>query len=188
MSNKSTLFINRKSISHFRTKKTKSVRVVQHSRTLLRGWWANSNIKLLLYYSNSNCSEKWNWRWSRYVVPYTGKRHNTSQAKIDAFQKISTWSEWQHDMIFDFWIICTTWLISMNILFDFWMICITWLVTPSPLHQPNRTHYISKPTSKIQPTHSWSILIASAHTINIQQKKTKTILMLTIMTIMYKMF
>jgi hypothetical protein len=24
---------------------------------------------------------------SRYVLPYTGKRHNTSQAKIDAFQK-----------------------------------------------------------------------------------------------------
>jgi hypothetical protein len=23
----------------------------------------------------------------RYVVPYTGKRHNTSQAEIDAFQK-----------------------------------------------------------------------------------------------------
>ncbi len=24
---------------------------------------------------------------SRYVVPYTGKRHNTSQAEIDALQK-----------------------------------------------------------------------------------------------------
>jgi hypothetical protein len=24
---------------------------------------------------------------SRYVVPYTGKRHSTSQAKIDTFQK-----------------------------------------------------------------------------------------------------
>ncbi len=67
-------------------------------------------------------------------MPYTGKRHNTSQAKIDAFHKISTWSEWKHDMIFDFWIICTTWLISMNTLFDFWMICITWLVTPSTEH------------------------------------------------------
>jgi hypothetical protein len=36
-------------------KKTKSVRVVQHSRRLLRGWRANCNIKLLLYYSNSKC-------------------------------------------------------------------------------------------------------------------------------------
>jgi hypothetical protein len=26
---------------------------------------------------------------SRCVVPYTGKRHNTSQAKIDAFQNIN---------------------------------------------------------------------------------------------------
>ncbi len=65
--------------------------------------------------------------------------------------KISTWSEWKHDMNFNFWIKCTTWLISMNILFDFWMICITWLVTPR-LHQPNRTHCLSKLTSKIQPT------------------------------------
>ncbi len=62
MSNKSKLFIDRKSISHFRMKKTKSVRVAQHSRTLLRGWRANYIIKLVLYYSNSNCSDKWNWR------------------------------------------------------------------------------------------------------------------------------
>jgi hypothetical protein len=26
---------------------------------------------------------------SRYVVPYTGKRHNMSQAEIDAFQNIN---------------------------------------------------------------------------------------------------
>ena len=59
----------------------------------------------------------------------------------------------------------------MNILYDFLMICITWLVTPSSLHQPNRAHCISKPTSKIQPTHSWSILLSNAHTINNQQKE-----------------
>ncbi len=62
MSNKSKLFINRKSIAYFRMKKTKSVRVVQHNRALLRGWRANSNIKLLLYNLNSNCSDKWNWK------------------------------------------------------------------------------------------------------------------------------
>ncbi len=62
MSNKSKLFIDRKSISHFRMKKMKSVRVVQHSRTLLRGWRATCNIKLQLYLSNSNWSDKWNWR------------------------------------------------------------------------------------------------------------------------------
>jgi hypothetical protein len=58
MSNKSKLFIDRKSISHLRMKKTKSVRVVQHSGTLLRGWRAICNIKLLLNNSNSNCSDK----------------------------------------------------------------------------------------------------------------------------------
>jgi hypothetical protein len=59
MSNKSKLFIDRKSISHFRMKKMKPVRVVQREIEDV----------------------------SRYVVPYTGKRHNTSQAEIDAFQK-----------------------------------------------------------------------------------------------------
>jgi hypothetical protein len=45
MSNKSKLFINRNSISHLRMKNTTSVRVFQHSRTLLRGWRANCIIK-----------------------------------------------------------------------------------------------------------------------------------------------
>jgi hypothetical protein len=35
------IFIDRKGILHFRMKRTKSVRLVQHSRTLLRGWRAN---------------------------------------------------------------------------------------------------------------------------------------------------
>jgi hypothetical protein len=34
---KSKIFIIRKGVLHFRMKRTKSVRVVQHSRTLLRG-------------------------------------------------------------------------------------------------------------------------------------------------------
>jgi hypothetical protein len=51
---RSKIFINRKGILHFKMKRTTSVRVVQHSRTLLRGWRANCNIKLLLYYSNPN--------------------------------------------------------------------------------------------------------------------------------------
>jgi hypothetical protein len=33
---------------------------------------------------------------SRYVVPYTGKRHNTSQAEIDAFQNINM--KWGNNM------------------------------------------------------------------------------------------
>jgi hypothetical protein len=87
--NRSKIFRNRKGISHFRMRRTKSVRVVQHIRTLLRGWRTNWDIKLLLYYSNPNCpgiSEIEDV--SRYVVSYTGKRHNTSQAEIDAIQNI----------------------------------------------------------------------------------------------------
>jgi hypothetical protein len=86
---RSKKFINRKGILHFRMKRTKSVRVVQHSRTLLRGWRANCNIKLLFYYSNPHCPDISEIEdVSRYVVSYMGKRHNTSQAEIDAIQNI----------------------------------------------------------------------------------------------------
>jgi hypothetical protein len=86
---RSKIFIDRKGISHFRMKRAKSVRLVQHSRTLLKGWRANSNIKLLLYYLNPNCPDISEIEdVSRYVVSYTGKRHNTSQAAIDAIQNI----------------------------------------------------------------------------------------------------
>jgi hypothetical protein len=86
---RSKIFINRKGILHFRMKRTKSVQVVQHSRTLLRGWRANCNIKLLLYYSNPHCPDISEIiDVSRYGVSYTGKRHNTSQAEIDAIQNI----------------------------------------------------------------------------------------------------
>jgi hypothetical protein len=83
------ILINRKGILHFRMKRTKSVRVVQHSRTLLKGWRANCDIKLLLYSlipHSPGISEIEDV--SRYVVSYMGKRHNTSQAEIDAIQNI----------------------------------------------------------------------------------------------------
>ncbi len=70
-------------------RRIKSVRVVQHSRMLLRGWRANCDIKLLLYYSNPNCPDISEIEdVSRYVVSYTDKRHNMSQAEIDAIQNI----------------------------------------------------------------------------------------------------
>jgi hypothetical protein len=70
-------------------RRTKSVRVVQHSRTLIWGWGVNCDIKLLLCYSNPNCPDISEIEdVSRYVVSYTGKRHNTSQAEIDAIQNI----------------------------------------------------------------------------------------------------
>jgi hypothetical protein len=86
---RSKIFIVGKGILHFRMRRTKSVRVVQHSRTLLQGWRANCNIKLLLYYMNPNCPDISEIEdVSRYVVSYTGKRHNTSQAEIDAIKNI----------------------------------------------------------------------------------------------------
>jgi hypothetical protein len=87
---RSKIFIHRKGILHFRMQRTTSVRVgVQHSRTLLKGWRANCNIKLLLYYLNPNRPDISEIEdVSRYVVSYTGKRHNTSQAEIDAIQNI----------------------------------------------------------------------------------------------------
>jgi hypothetical protein len=86
MSNKSKLLFDRKSISHFRMTKKKSVRVVQHSRTL-GGQTASSSFYYFIQIQIDLISEIEDV--SRYVVPYTGKRHNTSQVEIDAFQNIN---------------------------------------------------------------------------------------------------
>jgi hypothetical protein len=86
---RSRIITNKKSISNFRMTCTELVRVVQHSRILLRSWSANSDIKLLLYYSDPSCpciSEIEDV--CRYVVAYTGKQHNTTQSEKDAIQNI----------------------------------------------------------------------------------------------------
>ena len=86
---KSKIITDHKGISHFRMTRTQSVRVVQHSRTLLRGWRANSDIKLLLYYSDPSCPDISEIEEvCRYVVAYSGKRHNTTQSEKDAIQNI----------------------------------------------------------------------------------------------------
>jgi hypothetical protein len=54
---KAKIFIDRRGNSHFRMKRTKSVKVVQHSKTLQRGWRADCDIKLLLYYTSDRRSE-----------------------------------------------------------------------------------------------------------------------------------
>ncbi len=78
-----------KGISHFRMRRTKSVHLVQHSRSLLRGWTANCDIKLLLYHFNPSCPDISEIEdVCRYVVAYTGKRHNTSQEEKEAIQNI----------------------------------------------------------------------------------------------------
>ena len=59
-------------------------RAVQHSRTLLKGWRANYNIKLLLYFSNPDLPDIGEIEdVCKYVVAYTGKRNHTSQQKKD---------------------------------------------------------------------------------------------------------
>ncbi len=69
-----------KGVRHFRMKRQHSVRVVQHSRTLLKGWRANCDIKLLLYFTNpqrpdiNEIDEV-----CRYVVAYTAKKNHTSR-------------------------------------------------------------------------------------------------------------
>jgi hypothetical protein len=82
---------DKKGIYHFRMKRTHSKRAVQHSRTLLRGWRANCDIKLLLYFSNPNLPDIGEIEnVCKYVVAYTGKRNHTSQQEKAAIQDFIT--------------------------------------------------------------------------------------------------
>ncbi len=98
---RSRIITDKKGISHFRMTCTELVRVVQHSRILLRSWRANIDIKLLLYYYDLNCpdiSKIEDVCW--YVVAYTGKRHNTTQSEKDAIQNsilkwVQSQTHWQ---------------------------------------------------------------------------------------------
>jgi hypothetical protein len=86
---KAQLQIDRKGISNFRMRRTHSVRLVQHSKSLLKAWRANCDIILLLYYSNPShpdiCEVEDVYK---YVVAYIGKRHNTTQEENEAIQNI----------------------------------------------------------------------------------------------------
>ena len=82
---------DKKGLYHFRMKRTKSKRAVQHSRTLLKSWRANCDIKLLLYFSNPNLPDIGEIEdVCRYVVSYTGKRNHTSQQEKTAMQDLIT--------------------------------------------------------------------------------------------------
>ncbi len=71
---RSRIITDKKGISHFQMTCTELVRVVQHSRILLRRWRANSDIKLLLYYSDPSCPDISKIEdVCQYVVAYTGK-------------------------------------------------------------------------------------------------------------------
>ena len=87
----SGLVKDKKGIYHFRMKRTHSKRAVQHSRTLLRGWRENCDIKLLLYFSNPNLLDIGEIKdICQYVVAYTGKRNHTSQQEKTAIQDLIT--------------------------------------------------------------------------------------------------
>ena len=82
---------DKKGIYHFRMRRTHSKRAVQHSRTLLKGWRANCDIKLLLYFSNPDLPDVGEIEdICKYVVAYTGKRNHTSQQEKTAIQDLIT--------------------------------------------------------------------------------------------------
>jgi hypothetical protein len=86
---KAQIQINRKGISNFRMRGTHSVHLVQLSNSLLKAWRANCDIKLHLYYSNpSHPDIREIEDVCKYVVVYTGKRHNTTQEEKEAIQNI----------------------------------------------------------------------------------------------------
>ena len=64
----------KKGIYHFRMSRNHSTRADQNSRTLLKGWRANSDIELLLYFSNPDLPDVGDIEdVCKYVVAYTGK-------------------------------------------------------------------------------------------------------------------
>lgn len=87
----SSIVTDKKGIKQFRMKRTKSNRVVQHSKTLLKSWRANCDVKLLLYYSDPRYPDIGEIEdVCKYVVAYTGKRHQTSRSEKDAIQNLIT--------------------------------------------------------------------------------------------------
>ena len=86
---KSVIFTDKKGINQFRMERTHSVRVVQHSKTLLRGWRANCDIQLLLYFSNPNFPDIGEIEdVCKYVVAYTGKKNFTTQQEKSSIQNL----------------------------------------------------------------------------------------------------
>jgi hypothetical protein len=70
-------------------RKTHSICLVQHSKSLLKAWQANYDIKLLVYHSHPTQPDISEIEYvCKYVLAYAGKRHNTSQEEKEAFQNI----------------------------------------------------------------------------------------------------
>jgi hypothetical protein len=83
------IIMDKKGIKQFRMKRMHSLRAVQHSRTLLKGWRANCDVKLLLYFSNPNFPDIGEIEEvCQYIVAYTGKRHHTSRQETEGIQNL----------------------------------------------------------------------------------------------------
>ncbi len=124
---------------------------------------------------------------SRYVVPFTGKRHNMSQAKIDAFQNINMkWVKTWHDVRFLNNMYNLTHINEHIIWFlndMYHLTCYIFIFTSTKQNTLYIKTVIKKTTN--------SLLINSFIKCSYNQhstKGTKTIPMMTMMTIMYKMF
>ncbi len=80
---------DKKGITHFKMRRTKSVRLDKHSKFILKAWRANCDVKLLLYFSDPMSPDLREIEdVCHYFVAYTSKRHNTSQDKKEAIQNI----------------------------------------------------------------------------------------------------
>ena len=88
---KSAIVKDKKNIKQFRMTRTHSKRVVQNSKTLLKSWRANCDVKLLLYFSDPRFPDIGEIEdVCKYVVAYTGKRHQTTRQEKDAIQNLIT--------------------------------------------------------------------------------------------------
>lgn len=85
------LHVDNRGIRHLQMRRTKSRRVFQHSRTFLKTWRANCDVKLLLYNSDPsmpNMTEIDNI--VRYIVAYTSKKSKTHSEEKNIIQDIIT--------------------------------------------------------------------------------------------------
>ena len=89
LSTTSVITVDRRGIEHFRLRRTKSRKVVQHSIPVLQGWRANSDVQLMLYRSHPDkpdISEIENV--CKYVVAYASKKNHTTKEEKEAIQNI----------------------------------------------------------------------------------------------------
>ncbi len=73
---------DKKGIAHFRMRRTKSVRLVQHSKFILKAWRANCDVKLLLYFSDPTSPDLREIEdVCRYVLAYRQEAQHISRQK-----------------------------------------------------------------------------------------------------------